>query len=152
MSVGDEADIVSYNLEKSSDGVHFQSVATVTSNPQWKGHYTFEDPAGQQNLYRLKLISKNNHAGYSNIITLQNAINEGLVSVMPNPAKEVVNITSATAEKAVITLFDMTGRKMKSITTQSNQTKMDLSGLPNGQYIVNYKSAGITKSIQIEKQ
>lgn len=57
------------------------------------------------------------------------------ISFYPNPVKDYLNIDSNTAIKS-ITIFDLTGKTVRTIKNAENIQSVDLSGLNQGMYIL----------------
>ena len=57
------------------------------------------------------------------------------VRVYPNPTSEVINITS-NKKISSLELFDITGRKIKSLQGLGTQSSIDVSMLTNGVYVL----------------
>lgn len=69
------------------------------------------------------------------------------ISVYPNPATDFVNIQNTKSEKIqAISLGDLTGRTIKHIDV--NETKVSLSGLPKGVYLLKIKT---DKGMSVQK-
>lgn len=64
----------------------------------------------------------------------------GRLSVYPNPAKNEVSITLPVAISNV-TIMDMTGREFMATPGRDNTVKLDVSGLKQGLYFVNVRTA-----------
>jgi hypothetical protein len=72
--------------------------------------------------------------------------NEPTVKVYPNPAKDVLYI-AGTEGMANVTFFDVQGRAVKQVSTQSNT--LQLSDLPAGMYIVRIENNDIVKNVRV---
>jgi hypothetical protein len=76
--------------------------------------------------------------------------NNASVSMYPNPANEVINISFATQPAEVtIAVYEMTGRLLKSVTTNKNSTSLDVSDLKNGIYFVTLSGKELNTSRKI---
>lgn len=69
------------------------------------------------------------------------------VSIFPNPTTAYINIEMQTQLDFVLTIYDVTGKK---ILQRFNQTKIDLSFLPQGTYAIEIKDLNTNEKI-IEK-
>ncbi len=56
------------------------------------------------------------------------------ISIYPNPAANVVNVTSDSNSE--IAIFNATGKEVKRISTNESTTAVDISELPNGMYFI----------------
>ena len=76
--------------------------------------------------------------------------NNASVSMYPNPANEVINISFAPQPVEVtIAVYEMTGRLLKSVTTNKNSTSLDVSDLKNGIYFVTLSGKELNTSRKI---
>lgn len=62
------------------------------------------------------------------------------ISIYPNPANGVLNLTLREPNIESIHLFDLSGKKMLEIDIQSLHTIVDISHLPNGVYVLNFNT------------
>lgn len=75
---------------------------------------------------------------------------ESWFSVYPNPAQDVVNVDCKDIEQ--VSLFNTVGQKIESLNTEGrDNVRIDLSGLPNGVYILQASSRGRTLTKKIVK-
>lgn len=60
-------------------------------------------------------------------------------SIYPNPAKDVLNVeTEIIPDNNILTISDITGRNIISITINNNNSQIDISELKNGIYFVQF--------------
>lgn len=72
--------------------------------------------------------------GQENVPTdIESNITENF-SIYPNPATDIVNITSDS--NAELAIFNATGKEVKRIRTNEGSTSIDISDLPNGMYFI----------------
>ena len=72
-------------------------------------------------------------------------------SVYPNPANSILNVSLPAGEKYKVTVLDMTGKEMMSTNTTDINTSMNISGLPNGVYLMrvqNNNNTGVQRFIK----
>lgn len=81
---------------------------------------------------------------YANMSTKENNI-EGL-NIFPNPADEVLNITSNSTADKNVQLFDLTGKKVLDVTTVST---VNVSSLKAGIYVAKINEAGKTATRKV---
>lgn len=110
-----------YEVLKSSDGVNFNAIARVQAkgNSETEINYSFKDIHADAGLsyYRLKLVDKDGTYQYSNIATLNVSVKGvNITGVYPAPFTDKVNIaiSSEKADRAVLNLFDNTGKLLAS--------------------------------------
>lgn len=145
-----EQNVNGYELEKSSDGSHFNSIAKTSTTKT--GSYQYNDKAvttGTTFYYRLKLLNAQGGFSYSSTVSVSTGNTAEGLSIYPNPFTDVVTIrTNAnTRGNANIKIMDASGKLVKGITA-SVQPGMnfiscnDLSGLTRGIYYVLVSSGG----------
>lgn len=76
----------------------------------------------------------------------------GEVSLYPNPASDQVSISNESGENILVTVFDITGKMVKSFASADLVIEMDVTDLEKGNYAVVLKSASTTKTIQLQKK
>ncbi len=141
-----ESNLLSYQIEKSFDGIHFVSVGKETAlNKPGNATYTFTDPQKIVNtaFYRLKLLNKNgSDYKYSKITSVYNTHSAFTISTV-NPFKNSVKMNVYVPSQGIIefNLSDIFGNIVKKKTVQlymgnSQQTLDDLYNLPTGIYIL----------------
>lgn len=104
-----------YEVERSSDGNHFEQLGIVAAENKAGSAYTFTDrsPLHGANFYRLKLVEQNGGSGYSKIITLRNSADFfHLIALFPNPVSTELSLQYTTSQdrQAVLHIYDATGR------------------------------------------
>jgi hypothetical protein len=72
------------------------------------------------------------------------------IDVYPNPASSYFIIYNYAVEHRLIQLFDINGRLVRTIQTKELSTKVDISDLLNGIYVLMVKGAN-GKNIRTEK-
>jgi len=117
-STAQEAAGLYFELERSSDAIHFQKKTTMsgTAGNGLSANYTFTDnePLAGIAYYRLKIVTDNGFA-YSKVITLYAGnINFEIRSVL-NPFDQYLSFDAITSadKKVTISLFDNYGRLVK---------------------------------------
>jgi hypothetical protein len=152
--------VTSFDIERSADGVTFNSIgtvaasATVPGNAGLEKNYLFYDkrPLPSVDYYRLKIVDRN--GGYTYSKTVAVAFNDiAGITVFPNPANDVVYVQlPAQQGPIVLELHESAGKLVRTIQLQSAggviSTSFDISGLARGVY---YLSAG-GKNVPLVKQ
>lgn len=90
-----------FDIQKSTDGIHFQNASTVIVNDPSISQYGFTDqnPKDGENYYRISSSDKNGKTDYSKIMKVSVSNDLANISVYPNPA---------TAENLNLKMADMT--------------------------------------------
>lgn len=120
----DEAN--SFIIEKLNSLNNWASLVSLNSVDHVH-HYEFFDtaPAIGENIYRLKVIAKNNNAIYSVqkrvVIKPDNSF-----TVYPNPASDRIFIKGMIGQNVSIKLTDITGRELKKIITNTSSSSYEM--------------------------
>ena len=159
-TASDNMGVTSFDIERSTDGVTFNSIgavaaaATLPGNAGPQKNYSFYDhrPLPSVDYYRLKIIDRNGGYTYSKTVAVAFDDVTG-ITIFPNPANDVVYIQlPAQQDPVVLELHDCAGKLVRTIRLPSAggviSTSFDISGLARGVY---YLSAG-GKNIPIVKQ
>jgi len=149
-SVDDENPIKEYEVEKSTDGIHFITVGVV--DPGGANGYTFTDPENTSNVnyYRIKLINQGtNSLSYSKTIMLYNRTVTFKISPV-NPFRSNLKINIILPDHGVVdmNLFDMYGKCVvkKSLQLEAGSSEItfdNVANLPPGMYILTALHNGI---------
>jgi DNA-binding beta-propeller fold protein YncE len=154
-TVENESNYTTFNVQRSTDGGKtYSSIGTIQSNGSGTYNYVDNNPVLGQNMYRIQIADLNNNISYSQVITLQfsNLSNNGLagtLSVYPNPAHSVLNISinaagSASAYSLIITTN--TGTAVRTISNVAPTSQQDVSSLAPGTYYITMIDNG-TKTV-----
>jgi hypothetical protein len=84
---GDEGSTMSYEVEKSVDGINFTSVKTIGKNNTGNYAWTDMNAIAGKNIYRIKNIANDGAAQYSATVIVWIAKKNTHFSVEPNPVK-----------------------------------------------------------------
>ncbi len=142
-----------FEVEKSSDAVHFQKIATVMGGGSESGqHYLFTDNEPLKNgatWYRIRLVSGTGFK-YSYTITLYAGDLDFEIRSLVNPFDNYISFDAiAPADlSAKISLFDGFGRLVTQKQEQLNRglnkvTITDLGQLGEGTYLLRVQAAGV---------
>jgi len=127
-----------FEVQRSNDGRNFVSIGTITAKG-FANEYSFVDdkPFMGLNYYRLKQIDNDGKFALSVVKTINLNSNEIFnVSIYPNPAKNVLNITVANGDVKQVRIFNSLGKTV--YTTIENRTSyiLNLTSLSSGIYFV----------------
>ena len=143
-NVANENSIKNYEVERSSDGVHWEVAISLTSLN--KGYYTAIDtnPVVGNNYYRLKMIDFNGVVSYSAINTVKILSGKFSFTLTPNPA---INQTILSFQKGInqasLTVTDMTGKTVikRDINLQGESNyPLSIAQLSKGIYTVSVQT------------
>ena len=136
-----ELNVVSFEVERSADGLSFTTIGTVTGEGV-NGNYAYIDahPLPSMNHYRLKMIDQNGGYSYSKMVSIRYD-KDASIAIFPNPAKDVATVQLHMPAGAIsLQIIDGMGRMVKNLTLQSSgntfSTAIDISGLARGQYYI----------------
>jgi hypothetical protein len=147
-----------FEIEKSNEGVNFQSIATVayngnTSSKSTKYQFIDKNVSGDVQYYRVRVVESGNADVYSQIVTIKNNVlvkngsstttkssSSGKISVYPNPARNYVyvRIPGADLQNKEMVLANMSGVTLQQtmVNQTSNPYRLDVSKLPAGSYVI----------------
>ena len=126
-----------YVVEKKKDNNEWIAITTVNVNSLQQEYATFDNhPEQGNNLYRLKIIEKENTVIYSEIKRLYINYNDDDFTVYPNPAVAKITVTSRFIRTGLLRLSDITGKIILQQQILSNRTDINLPALPPGVYLI----------------
>ncbi len=144
-------------IERSSDGEHFEKLATVKSggNSSLSQDYSIDDnhPVNGINYYRIKQYDIDGKVSEYPVVMLKfgNVIDP---MVYPNPASSLVNIMSGKETVESVGLYDLLGKEIKVLKNNNGdvQLKLTLGGLAPGVYILKITTPSKVYQQKIMKQ
>ncbi|MEN8815775.1 MAG: T9SS type A sorting domain-containing protein [Nonlabens sp.] len=86
------------------------------------------------------------------LTTGEESLNDVTVNVYPNPATDVLNITSSAQQFTSVNIVDLNGRLVKSFEVESNVVNANIQDLKSGLYIVNISNNETTISRKFIKE
>ncbi len=148
-----------YEIERSTDGMNFEKIGSVTGNPGYNNHYNYEDNiAGSALYYRIKVNSISGNILYSNVVLLK-SVNMNLkeIRLMQNPVTgNTIQLQTNMQEtgELIFVLNDLSGKKIMSqtkiINVGINQLNLSLpTTCRNGIYVLRIHGMGIKKNIKL---
>lgn len=148
-----------FEIQHSTNGQNFKiiSIKPAAENSTSKIYYNFNDVNAQigLNYYKIISVDKDGRQQTSAVVTVYfDLANKNLIVVYPNPAKYELNVNwNSTNNKEVrIFLFDGSGKKIKTLDNiKKNKSKIDVSNLTNGVYLLEVLNTATGKSLGITK-
>ncbi len=143
-----ENNIAGYEIEKSTDGIHFNKITGISSNGDGQNSYQLTESTilSGTAYYRIKQIDLSGRFGYSQVIRLSTSTT-GLITVYPNPASNNMVITVQSGlQKTTARLTDLNGRVLHYIQLNGQSAVVDISSYPKGVYLLRFEN-GTTKKI-----
>jgi len=129
-----------FEVEKSSDGVHWSTITVLPLNNDLQSAYDYTDnnATADKILYRIKETDPDGRFVYSPVVLVKKSNTKISVAAFPNPAGEMVNViyNATTIDKnTMIDITDMQGRKISSQRIESNLTQINTCNFANGTYL-----------------
>jgi hypothetical protein len=157
--MNNEQEVISYELERSTDGKNYTSIASITEVN--KGTYQYLDAvsaAPAVYFYRVRILEQGGNYRYSDVVKLAAGIKNNYVEVMPNPVGDVLHLsfTSTVASKIQLTMTDMKGRTVlkKSVFIQEGNSLFhfpEMKLFSAGIYVLNVTGGEIIQNIKVIK-
>lgn len=150
-----QTDVSYYAIERSFTATGFTEIGRVSSNRSnpYIQQYQFTDAGFNtgKNFYRLKMVDKNGHYTYSNIILI-NPLATVSLKAYPNPVMDNLIIEGLNMGESVITITDETGRTLQHSTVKGESAIYNISSLASGVYFVTISTGNQKKSFKIVKK
>jgi len=144
-----ESGVSKYEVEKSTDGRNFSTIATVSSKGDGENNYQFVEPGILQGkaFYRVKQNDKDGRYSNSPIVKLSDISQQ--ISVYPSPVKDMVTVSVGNdlLNKKVL-LLDVSGKILNSINISSLSFTINVSNYSNGVYILKFENGVSEKLIK----
>lgn len=146
-----EQDCRGFEVERSTDGVHFSSIGFVNSqavggnsNSQLEYVFTDNNPVAGHMYYRLRQLEADNSGRYSQVILLtgDKPVMLSVGGIYPNPVKTDLKVLVSSPVRELVTVYvtDMAGRTMlqqqEYLETGSNSMNIKVDRLTSGTYLV----------------
>ena len=132
-SVWGEYDIANYEVLRSTNAIDFVSVGKVSANNS-RIYNMVDNVAGLGNkfYYKLKINENSNEYQYSKVVVLSKSA-DNKITVYPNPASHVVNISSLIGTET-ISVLSVDGRKIMEHKASEGNNVVNIEKLANGTY------------------
>jgi hypothetical protein len=145
-------------VEKSLDGVEFDSIGITSAGGTGRFDYSFVDPNPEYNgftYYRLRWEQQDVQT-YSDVTAIAVDDPTNKIIVQPNPFNDFINVKSFGDYygNCQVSIYDMTGQKKLEQTLQfgiSNKLEIDTKSLTTGFYTVIIQTEQYTKSFKVTK-
>lgn len=161
-----------YDSEISQDEVYFTSIAVDTNNTVWAGsrnlhkydgiswtEVQIEDSISDGQIDEIIVDKTNNlwlkfnaaiyYVIMSNSYNVEEYSNSDFTPIIyPNPAIDDVTIDFP-GEKAIISIYDLSGREIKTFVALDSLTKISTSDFINGTYIIKINNGAESKSLKL---
>ena len=140
-ATSNEINVKDFDLQKSDDGVSFQSINKTLAQNNTSNSYSYTDGSSAKEVvyYRLKMNDADGRFTYSNIIKVKIGQDNCNIKVYPNPVQNMLSIEHNPATKnTIINIFSADGKMVlhKSVTTGQIKTILEVAPLKPGNYTV----------------
>lgn len=149
-------------IERSSNNEVFSPVKIITSeavdgNSNSEIHYSYTNYDIQLgvNYYRLKQFDKNGKWTYSKVLALEaKQLNGHALQLFPNPVVEdaTLQIIGDIGSNAKVHLVDMSGKTWSVTEIRAHVSKLSMTSLPSGSYLLRYSNGTIQKTLKFIKR
>jgi hypothetical protein len=139
-TIANETNIANYLVERSEDGTTFKGIATTKATGA--GAYSIEDANIPTNAtvsyYRIKAMGDDGSYKYSNVAKLI-IHNPSLITIYPNPVKEMLNISIANGNYTMRILAADGKEMLNKEVTIAGIYSMPVGNLASGVYMIEFK-------------
>lgn len=139
---GSEVNSNFFVVERSDDGVHFESIAIVDAagNSSSVLNYSYLDnsPLAGNNYYRLKQVDVDAQQEYFKIAVVNfNDAHRAVISIYPNPAEKNTTVEMGATNFEVLFIKDVSGKTIEIIQTNNCQSlQVNTAHLAAGVYYI----------------
>jgi len=144
-----------FEIQHSTDGINFVVVGIVpaSGSSHLEKRYNFSSNISNPlNFFRLRMVDIDGTFKFSSTVRANTDCNTPLISMYPNPAKDVVTIRGLKTGTH-LRLLNNKGQVLKSITTTNTFQNLNVSDLPAGTYIIQLiENNSIFKNLKLVKE
>ncbi|MBK9301206.1 MAG: T9SS type A sorting domain-containing protein [Bacteroidetes bacterium] len=155
-----------FNLQHSTDGVNFETIAKVNSkaingnsSTDLQYHAVNNHPVLGHNYYRLQQIDIDNKSSvHAKMVDLIWGANGSTVNIYPNPTRDMLNIDlyTSTELNTTVKVLDMSGRIIKQVQVKSvagmNNIAISLGEFTSGLYTIQvYENNKLMQTSKVRK-
>jgi hypothetical protein len=153
----------SFNIQKSLNGIQWQTIAVLPAagNSSTAKNYSYTDAnALAKTFYRVAGYDVNGSVVYTGLASSNCSMNGNMVSVYPNPVKDMlwISVNTSVGSALKINISDSKGALVRTqstgLTNGNNKFSVNMQGLAAGVYYlaVQWNNGSITKMMKIVKQ
>jgi hypothetical protein len=127
-----------FEIQRSKDGRNWENIGFIAGNGTTFEiqNYEFIDdaPMTSVNYYRLKQMDYDGGFEFSKIVTIamEQWKNEAM-KIFPNPVQNELNVVNGQGQAII---YNMLGQPVREFVINNEQSTINISDLPNGQYIL----------------
>lgn len=155
-ATSEEVNSEKFDIERSTDGKKWARIASLPAggdvlNTVTRYNFTDDNPVDSENLYRLKMIDRDQTFAYSKIVSL-NFKTAAVASTYPNPASDKLTITASDWENIrTVRIINTAGQVVYS--SDKPQREVDIRGLASGSYVIGLvRDNGAQENVKFVKE
>jgi hypothetical protein len=147
----DEENTKWFEIERSSDGRSFTTIATVNASGSGNHTYNLNDNVISRDklFYRLRMVDIDSRYTYSNTIWIDSDEAASII-LYPNPARDVMNINTGSTRilKTMAEIYDADGRLIRTVLIANYQQQINISALTPGIYAMKFSDGTIHRFLK----
>ena len=155
-TVSEEENMNGYELQFSTDGIHFKSLSFLKANNSSRYSAVHKNPVNGSNYYRLKMYDLDGKTSYTAISKVNVTINDG-TTLYPNPATDgFVYLTlknDMVRKNGSLMILTLGGRivQQQNFRALNETEKIDIQQLTPGTYIIRLTTDNgtVNKTLQV---
>jgi hypothetical protein len=151
----DEVNIKHTEIQRSIDGIHFNTIAVVNPKNDQQNAYTYNDKMYDNDIfyYRLKIIDNDGSFTYSKLQTVKNKFSKSGAYIFENPVKNNITIMNLPQKACSIILLNADGKEQsKYFHKNANNIQLNVSSLASGVYFIRVISEEKNETLKFVKQ
>ncbi|RYD98468.1 MAG: T9SS type A sorting domain-containing protein [Sphingobacteriales bacterium] len=152
-STASEKNTASFDIQRTVDGVTYQTIGKVAATGFGSNQYSFRDQGHTSgvNLYRLRMTDNSGEYTYSKTVKISGKTEkEAGIKFAPNPVKDIFNIT--VTDKALLhtegKIINSLGQVVYTFKIDQENIRHNLSHLPAGVYFIRLNSGNHTRFVK----
>lgn len=156
--VSEETNLSHYEVETSSDAIHFTAIRNVTATNKRNYSLSYNAPANGLQYYRLKIMDDDGKYVYSNVIAIDVHNLLSSIQVSPNPFRSRLKLEVEVLKRTntLVTLTDLDGRillKQQAVLVPGSNTIIfdQLDKIAQGSYILRIVNDQMNKTVKVVK-
>lgn len=155
-STSEEINSEKFDIERSNDGKKWVRISSLPAagdilNAVTRYNFTDHDPLQGENLYRLKMVDRDQTFSYSRIISLLFPTTS-IAGIYPNPASEQIMIAADDWKNIrEVKIVNTAGQTVYS--SERPQQEIDIRGLASGSYVIGLvRDNGTQENVKFVKE
>lgn len=148
-----EVNTKEFEIEKSADGITFNTVAIKPAAGSAGNMYQYTDCSMilKSQFYRLKMMDNDGRFAYSSMVKMERKVNQSL-SLGPNPVKDIAVIYSIDRSlvNTLVKVLDAGNRVVKQAVVTTLPFYMNIEQLPVGFYYLHFRNGAVLKMLKAE--